>query len=490
MPSFMRRSRKGAKSSVATPSRNSSTVGTPDRNNKSAAYTGRKNSKRTSNQATKKHHSSPRGVADDDIFVSDISSDDEGSSGSDDNISTSDESSLDDAEALVGIIKHVFTGSNEADSLSGSSGEGNLTDKSKSYSKLCYRLGINDGNLVEMDIDCGLMGKEIAKEMAKFLPDNNRLTKLCITCSSDKRQRQIFRILLCGLAGNSSVSDLEIRGADRANMQEASGTLTDSSISETFHLDREVANWLGTVLARHQTVQKICLKKCRFVDSGLAVLFMGMQHSKIQNLSIISCNLEGFSADIVSASLCLMKLTSLSLVDTSLTTDSLRFLCEKIKTTPSITQLNLSRNKLGRQEVALIASSLKSPEHDPLRELVLSCCGLDDVCVHHLVKGLKQNPSLSIIDLSENDFGDQGALYLKGLLEKNSAIKELRVDGCKIESRKRIMAIADGLRYNNSVLKSFGFSASTSLAILQTVDAIEEMGGQIGSSVSEAVNMS
>jgi Leucine-rich repeat (LRR) protein len=108
--------------------------------------------------------------------------------------------------------------------------------------------------------------------------------------------------------------------------------------------------------------------------------------------------------------------------------------------------------------------------------------------MHHLVESLKGLPSLSVIDLSQNELSDQGALYLKGLLEKNNAITDLRVDGNKITSRKRLAAIADGLRYNNSVLKTFGFSATTSLAIFQTVDALEDLGGQIGATVSEAVN--
>ena len=101
------------------------------------------------------------------------------------------------------------------------------------------------------------------------------------------------------------------------------------------------------------------------------------------------------------------------------------------------------------------------------------------------------------MDLSQNDISDQGAFALKKLLGKNSSIKELRVDGCQI-SQKRLKAIEDGLRYNNSILKSFGFSATTSLAILHTGVAIEEMsehitssvtemGEQIGSSVSKAV---
>lgn len=505
MPSFIRRSRKkDAKSPDAI--RAAAHPSTPDRTKTAAAMTEKKKStKGVAKQVKEKNHSSPRGVADDVFsFISDVSSSEDGDSSrqSDESSSTS-ESSFDDEttyadepEPLVDLIKHVFSGSNDEDSLSAANADDLLTDnKSKpSYNKLCYRLGLNEGSLVELDIDCGLIEKNIAKEMAKVLPDNTQLQRLCLSCGSDKHHRQIFRILLSGLAENSSVSDLEIRGANVAKPPEQSEVQAEviaagSNNSDPLHLDREAASWLGTALAQNQSVQKICLKESRFVESGIAILFLGLQHSTIQELAIQSCNLAGSRADVVSASLPLMKLTSLSLIDTSLTTDGLRFLCSNIGKTPSITQLSLSRNELQRQEIVLLVKSLNTSEHKQLKELILSSCGLDDVCIHDLAKGLKQINTLSTLDLSQNEFGDQGALYLKNLLEKNNVIKELKVDDCKIASRKKLKAIAEGLRYNNSVLKSFGFSATTSLAIFQTVDALEEMGGQIGSSVSEAVNM-
>jgi len=440
-----------------------------------------------------KNQASPRGVIEDDFFISDVSSSEDGSFSSlksDETTSSCEESSYDEEtvyandapKALVDMIKNVFSGSDDEDSLSnGNADDVGSAKKVNTYSKQCYRLGLNDGNLVEMDIECSLIGKDIAKEMKDVLPSNNRLQKLCIGCSSDKHHRQIFRIILSGLGGNSSVSELVVRGASQVKTQEGTN-------DRIFNFDREAVSWLSPALAMNQSVQRICLKECRFIDSAIAILFMGMQHSRIKEISIVSCNLSDFNADIVSASLPLMGLTSLSIVDASLTTNGLRFVCDNIKKTASLTKLNLCRNALGRQGATLLAKSIKSSVHCKLTDLMLSSCSLDDVSTHHLVESLKGLPSLSIIDLSQNELSDQGALYLKGLLEMNNAITDLRVDGNKITSRKRLAAIADGLRYNNSVLKTFGFSATTSLAIFQTVDALEDLGGQIGATVSEAVN--
>jgi len=457
---FILRSRKAKSSAAPSPS-------TPDRSNRSKhkpSGTGSEDLRGGDKYNAKKKNASPRGVADDD----DALVDDDYSSRSEESLSS--ESSYDHAtylgggpDDIVDMIRNVFSGSNDNDSQNGSN-----NDESSSYetkaNKLCYRLAINDGTLTEMDLECASIGRDAAKDIAELLPTNTRLQRLSLTCCNDKQPRQNFRTLLYGLPQNSSITEIELREVD---------------------LDREAASWLGAALAQNRSAQKICLKDCNFIASGLAVLFMGMQHNKqLQELAIVSCELAGANTDIVSASLPLMKLRSLSLVNTNLTLDGLRFLCDNIVKTPSLAHLNLSRSELGRQGTELLAETLKSPKQPQITTLVLSSCSLDDQCINELSKGLRRSSTITTIDLSKNDFGDQAALYLKGLLEKNSAIKELRLEGCGI-SRKRKKAIEDGLRYNNSILKSFGFSATTSLAILQTGDVIEEMGGQIMSSVTE-----
>lgn len=466
----------------------------------------RKNANGTGKQSNKSNRSSARKRDEDDDSFSDESSDNGDSTGSNDTSYSSTCSSYettyvgDPGEDLVDMIKDVFSGpkddgesltsSKGGDSYSLSSSKGgdddSTTYKSKSYNKLCHKLGLNDASLVEITVECDAILKETAQKMAQLLPKNSRLKKLCLVLGRDKRHWQIFRFVLSGLAGSTSISQLEIRGPKGATKDMAESSVV--STSESLLLDRESSSWLGTSLSKNQSVQKIFLKDCQFVDSGLAVLFLGIHHSNIREIVITSCDLMESDTDVVSASLPLLMLTSLSLVDTLLTKESLRFLCDNMEKTPTLTYINLSRHDLGQHELAVLSKCLK--RHEQLNELVLSSCSIDDAGVNELAKGLKRNSAVSTLDLSQNEFGDRGASYLKGLIEINTAIKELRVDGCKIKSRKMLTGIANVLRYNNSILKSFGISATTSSAIFQSVDTLEEMGGMISSSVSEVVNMS
>ena len=377
----------------------------------------------------------------------------------------------DDRTDIAGMFEQSFLPHkiDDADSSVNESYYGSDDDHDSAdrrLNKMCYQLATNDINLTRLDLEVRAVGS-MAKDIAKHLPHNKRVTLLYLTCGTsssaknppDEKEQRILKMLVSGLGQNASVLDLQFQGV---------------------RLNRDVASYLGAGLAENQSVQKVCLKDCHFLDeSALAVLFLGMQHNqKIQELSILSSKLTTRNCDIVAASLLYMNLQSLVLVDTQLDLEGLRFLCDNIAKASHLTQLNLSRTKLGMSGVALLASSLQSPQQK-VEKLILADCSLDDSCIHKLVKGLShkmRKSSLTNLQLSRNDLlTDAGAVHLKRLLERNNHIQELSVDGCRGISKTRRKLIADGLRYNRSFLKSI-FAESTTLAILESVDLIESLG--------------
>ena len=418
------------------------------------------------NNATKQH-SSPPDVSDetlsDDDNVEHFSGSEEGSfsEGSFSESSFDDETYLDDENDLVGMLKSVFSGPNDVDSDNDSNDDGSSSQENKAY-KLCYRLSVNDATLKELDLEIDTVQNRTAKDIADAFPSNTRLQRLCLTCGSDKHKgKRNLRSLAFGLRDNSSITEVDLLEVE---------------------LDRDSASWLGTALS-HNSVRKISLKSCKFKDAGLAILFLGMQHNKFEEIHLSQIDLAGSSSEIVSASLPFLNLKAISLIDANLSINDLSFLCDNIKKTPSLKSIDVSHNKLEKEGIVFLGDIFRRKEQQ-ISTLILSSCSLDDCCVSELTKSLLHSLTVARVDLSQNDISDQGAFALKKLLGKNSSIKELRVDGCQI-SQKRLKAIEDGLRYNNSILKSFGFSATTSLAILHTGDAIEEMSEQITSSVTE-----
>lgn len=349
-------------------------------------------------------------------------------------------------------------------------GDESVSSRDRKALKTCYRLASNDHKLTEVDIDCSTLTREMAKEMAELFPQNNRMERVRLMAPSNKTSMANFRHLVGGIAKNTSVTDLQIRN-----------TL----------LTREAAGHLGRALSINTSLQKLCLRNCQFDDSALPILFLGMQHNNyIHELYILQCDLsEPCNADVVSASVPLLKLKSLCLIDTRLTLGGLRFLVDNIERTPSLTQLNLSINrKVGMPSaIRLIGDVLESTKMINLTSVSLSSCALDPHCVGELTKSLEENSTLTSLNLSGNRFGDDGAKHLRYLLERNQNIKELIVKGCDITKRQQ-KAIDDGLKYNNSLLKSL-FSKETSLSIFDAVEKIEEFGNSVTGAAKEGVEM-
>lgn len=254
-----------------------------------------------------------------------------------------------------------------------------------------------------------------------------------------------FEILLEGLDQNSSIVQLELHRVV---------------------ITKEVAIELTSALSRNCSIKKFCLSKCKFVDSGLAILFMGLQHNKaIRHLAIESCNLAGHRSNVIAAAVPLMKLQSIRLQNTKIPDKGMRFFLHNVGKTPSLESLNLSEEKLSESSLEKFVQSIQKCTN--LVRLVLSDCGLDESGIEILAEGVEGSEKLESINVSKNRFGDEGADILVELLKCNNTIKTLKCDGCRI-SRHEKRLLQDALRYNNTFLKSL-FSPEVTLSILDSV---------------------
>lgn len=369
--------------------------------------------------------------------------------------------------------------SSASDNSEGEDGEGTVTseytrDSLDTVGRVLHRLEENDSSLVDLDIDCKAFDAEDAKNISLLLPDNTRLTRLRVYCGTNGRINSsgvsdnaanakhagICRRVLTGLKGNSSIEHVEIHDMT---------------------LDRDTATWMApSVLSNGKSLTRLTLTNCRFVGSGLAILFIAMQHNRhIRHLSFHSCVWEDHNAEIVASALPFLNLHSLSLCDIKIHVDSWPYLFKNIKRSKELLLLDLSRNKLDESIISQLSKTMILQKN--ISTLVLTSCGIDDQCNKELANGLRKYSPLSTIDLSKNrEMTDRGIVYLKDLLKFNTSITELKVDGCGLSGRS-LDAIESSLRYNNSVFKGF-LSESASQTIFGVVDMIEEI--NIGAALS------
>ena len=369
--------------------------------------------------------------------------------------------------------------SSASDNSEGEDGEGTVTseytrDSLDTVGRVLHRLEENDSSLVDLDIDCKAFDAEDAKNISLLLPDNTRLTRLRVYCgtngrinsssvsdnAADAKHAGICRRVLTGLKGNSSIEHVEIHDMT---------------------LDRDTATWMASsVLSNGKSLTRLTLTNCRFVGSGLAILFIAMQHNRhIRHLSFHSCVWEDHNAEIVASALPFLNLHSLSLCDIKIHVDSWPYLFKNIKRSKELLLLDLSRNKLDESIISQLTKTMILQKN--ISTLVLTSCGIDDHCNKELANGLRKYSPLSTIDLSKNrEMTDKGIVYLKDLLKFNTSITELKLDGCGLSGRS-LDAIESSLRYNNSVFKGF-LSESASQTIFGVVDMIEEI--NIGAALS------
>ncbi|KAL9179305.1 hypothetical protein ACHAXT_008595 [Thalassiosira profunda] len=325
---------------------------------------------------------------------------------------------------------------------------------SDAISRMLTQLEDSDDSLTEVTIDCKTLDKEAAIYVETFLPTNTCLEKLRLRCGDRSSHRQVFRRVVSGMKDSNSIKCVEI-----------------SELETT----REAAELLAPSFA-HSKVSRIQMKDCNFVGSAVAMLFVALQHNKhIRHLDFHSCRWEGHNVDIVASSLQFLSLNSLSLVDVNVPMDGWPFLFRHMEECKEMIDLNLSRCPMDDNAVRLLATSIKAQK--AISKLSLSACGLADKCLKELARGLRSYTTLTSLDLSNNERiagdRDKGLIYLKDLVKFNKSLNQLNVKGCGL-SEKSMEAIESGLRYNNSLLKSF-FSESTSQAIFGVVDSLEQL---------------
>lgn len=339
----------------------------------------------------------------------------------------------------------------------------------------------------------------VARHVAEALAQTHSLQKVSF-CGPWKGQsnktRIVLEILFDGLLSNSSIHTLVLK--------------------DNHCLDRYAGYAFGTFLKAHDSnggsrLQKLEIAHCNFVGSGWNSLFLGLQHStSIKRLSVVDCaNLSSDDFDCITSTIQYLSLEQLKLCNINIhksNIENLSFLFRAIQQTKTLKDVDLSRNNLGGAPRAIlllsrclagdpvwIESSSKESEYLPfnyhhhIEKLTLVDCGISDkASVRTLAKAMDSSLAkldannnehplvLNSVDLGKNKFGNSGAKLLLKLLENNASITTMGMVGCGV-SAKNLKIITDRLRYNNSFLQKLGLSSGVSLAILDSMSAVENV---------------
>ncbi len=346
-----------------------------------------------------------------------------------------------------------------------------------SFNSLMVEMEHNEVSLREVVLDTTSMDRDTAEEMAQIFQKNTSISTIRLSCKrlgckeGRTRKHHVLTTLLSGIKENNTIEAIEI---------------------EETEISHELAHHLSQLCARKQSLKNIAMIQCQFIGSGLAILFLGMQHSQsIRNVIFQSCDLgnnglaesggeqqqqssSSYNVEIIASAIPLMHLTSLSLVDVHFPTEEcLHYLLKNLEYCKELKLLDLSQNRLDVRSIALLCKSVN--RQNQISRLVLSNCSLDNGSMKELTVGLRGYDPLTNLDISKNKHvSDRRAMNIKDLLKANSKILKLNVTGCSF-SESSLDALEAALRYNNSFLKTF-VSVSTGQQIFDVVDALANLG--------------
>ncbi|XP_072891976.1 uncharacterized protein [Hemitrygon akajei] len=165
-------------------------------------------------------------------------------------------------------------------------------------------------------------------------------------------------------------------------------------------------------------IQKLELAMVDLTDSGAEDLVSALStNPSLMELDLSRNKLGDSGVKVLSAALrnteC--KIQKLWLAMVGLTDSGAEDLASALSTKPSLTKLDLSYNKLGDSGVKQLSAALRNPECK-IRKLKLAMVDLTDSGAEDLVSVLSTNTSLTELDLSRNKLGDSGVKKLSAAL--------------------------------------------------------------------------
>ncbi|XP_072893364.1 NACHT, LRR and PYD domains-containing protein 3-like [Hemitrygon akajei] len=172
---------------------------------------------------------------------------------------------------------------------------------------------------------------------------------------------------------------------------------------------------LSHVIGLSDTIKHLNLENCHIQCEGIQKMGPGLH--KCQELRLGLNDLGDSGVKLVSAALrnpeC--KIQKLELYNVGLTDSGAEDLASALSTNPSLTELNLSENKLGDSGVKLVSAALRNPECK-IQKLRLMDVSITDSGAEDLVSALSTKSSLTELVLGHNSLTDRSVPALRRLI--------------------------------------------------------------------------
>lgn len=277
-------------------------------------------------------------------------------------------------------------------------------------------------------------------EIAKTLENNRSLTKLKILMSNGLITNKALDSLIVALTRNPNLTRLELVEENNPNMITKLASLLEnnqSSLSDLcynkYDYKRVSLKALFMALGKNKTLEKLKLYLNVINDKDTPVLANALkQHPNLTHLSIENTHRYDAPED-------------------GITTEGAKLLFDALKINKKITHFSYAYNNLS----SFGGSSLLVPflkENQTLTYLNLSGNHMDHTDISILAKAFKENTSVVDLNLSGNKLDTRCAKALSDFIKDNNTLTSLDLGYCDIK-KEGMEALAKSLAENKSLTK-------------------------------------
>ncbi|KAM5308813.1 NACHT, LRR and PYD domains-containing protein 1 isoform 2-T2 [Glossophaga mutica] len=251
--------------------------------------------------------------------------------------------------------------------------------------------------------------------------------RLCEALKCPRCHLQTLRMADCGLTAEGC--------QDLAGGLSTNRSLTELDLSFNNLLDIGAQHLFQRLKVSTGKLQHLLLIRCGLTSACCQDLASMLSHStSLTELDLQLNNLGDLGMKLLCKGLrqptCQLRL--LRLADCSLTAEGCQDLACELSTNRNLTELDLSCNKLLDIGARHLFRNLKVPTCK-LQRLLLIGCGLTSACCQDLASTLSDSPSLTELDLRQNNLGDLGVrLLCKGLRQPACQLRLLRLADCSL----------------------------------------------------------
>ena len=301
-----------------------------------------------------------------------------------------------------------------------------------------------NSTLTSLELFHPTMDKEQAMALKQVLIENTTLREIklfnCI------KSMEVAEVVAEGLQCNTGITKLKLLNikvvGTLLQRLRKNTTLTSLKLSD-LEIDEEGAMALQQVLIENTTLREIKLLNCIKSMEVAEVVAEGLQY----NTGVMKLTLE--SIDGVETLLQKLRknttLTSLKLSDLEIDEEGAMALKQVLIENTTLKEIEPNECIKSMEVAEVVAEGLQY--NTGVTELVL-----ESIEVGKLVQRLRNNTTLTSLELKYLEMDKEGAMSLKHMLIENTTLKEIKLIEC-IKSMEVAEVVAEGLRYNTGVMK-------------------------------------